>query len=68
MGTFYMETFFQCAESFNICGPRGICVNDAGSFHCECKRGYRLNDEGTGCEDVDECGLGKILTPISYAL
>ena len=24
MGTFYMETLFQCAESFNICGPRGI--------------------------------------------
>ena len=54
-----MVNFPKCAEKFNICGARGICVNDAGSFHCECKRGYRLNDEGTGCEDIDECGLGK---------
>ena len=31
-----------------------------------------MNDEGTGCEDVDECGLGKIITlirtPYSYNL
>ena len=50
----------KCQEHFNACGHRGICVNDPGSWHCECKRGYRLNDEGTGCEDVNECRMGEI--------
>jgi alpha-tubulin suppressor-like RCC1 family protein len=36
----------------NPCGP-GVCVNDPGTYHCECPNGY-LFILGR-CEDIDEC-------------
>ncbi|XP_046861328.1 fibrillin-2-like isoform X2 [Xenia sp. Carnegie-2017] len=33
----------------------GRCVNNDGSFRCECFAGYQLDEFGRNCEDIDEC-------------
>ena len=30
-------------------GCNQTCVNEMGSFHCECDIGYTLDDDGLGC-------------------
>lgn len=45
-------------DSKNICG-NGICVNNIGSYTCQCDDGYSIKGEGNlYCFDVDECMLG----------
>uniref|UniRef100_W5L2V9 Sushi domain-containing protein n=2 Tax=Astyanax mexicanus TaxID=7994 RepID=W5L2V9_ASTMX len=34
------------------------CVNTAGSFRCECPRGYALSRDSRNCQDIDECEGG----------
>ncbi|KAL5248385.1 hypothetical protein ACHWQZ_G017536 [Mnemiopsis leidyi] len=34
------------------------CVNDRGSYHCECNEGYKLNPDDRTCSDLNECELG----------
>ncbi|KAH9524469.1 hypothetical protein Btru_054660 [Bulinus truncatus] len=47
-----------CAEGF-------ICLNAAGSFHCDCPAGYRL---GNGqCNDIDECTDPMVFTDCDLA-
>ncbi|EDV19318.1 uncharacterized protein TRIADDRAFT_33760, partial [Trichoplax adhaerens] len=31
------------------------CVNLVGSYRCQCRSGYRLNADGKGCQDINEC-------------
>ena len=41
----------------DVCpGPFDVCLNTNGSFWCLCENGYYNN--GTACEDVDECDAG----------
>ena len=28
------------------------CINEVGSFHCECNDGYVLDDDGLGCSGI----------------
>ena len=30
-------------------GCNQTCINEIGSFHCECDIGYTLDDDGLGC-------------------
>ncbi|KAK2843882.1 hypothetical protein Q7C36_012097 [Tachysurus vachellii] len=44
----------ECQELTGLCDGVGQCVNNIGSYHCNCPPGYRqVND--TRCQDVDEC-------------
>lgn len=47
----------------NPCRRNQRCRNTNGSFRCEnllnCPGGYRSNDDGTRCLDVDECATGE---------
>ncbi|CBY12580.1 unnamed protein product [Oikopleura dioica] len=38
-----------------------ICKNSAGSFKCECRRGFENIAEGTGpaCQDINECEMAN---------
>ncbi len=31
------------------------CHNTIGSYNCSCNIGYRLNMDGFGCDDINEC-------------
>uniref|UniRef100_A0A4X1TFB2 Latent-transforming growth factor beta-binding protein 2 n=1 Tax=Sus scrofa TaxID=9823 RepID=A0A4X1TFB2_PIG len=44
----------ECASRASC--PTGLCLNTEGSFTCSaCESGYWVNEDGTACEDVDEC-------------
>ncbi|XP_033109507.1 fibrillin-2-like [Anneissia japonica] len=47
----------ECTTNPQACGPNGVCHNMQGSFRCDCKRGFRLDDTGTQCLDLDECSI-----------
>uniref|UniRef100_A0A1X7U6T9 Metalloendopeptidase n=1 Tax=Amphimedon queenslandica TaxID=400682 RepID=A0A1X7U6T9_AMPQE len=32
-----------------------FCVNELNSYHCLCKRGFKLSSDGKNCSDVNEC-------------
>ncbi|KAF4071086.1 hypothetical protein AMELA_G00281080 [Ameiurus melas] len=34
-----------------------ICVSSNGSYHCECWRGFVLNEDKKNCSRLDQCGL-----------
>ncbi|KAM3588051.1 uncharacterized protein V6R79_020058 [Siganus canaliculatus] len=55
----------ECVANANPCQPGQTCVNTVGSYTCRknsvsCGRGYHLNEDGTRCEDVDECRTGNV--------
>ncbi|XP_013392399.1 neurogenic locus notch homolog protein 2-like [Lingula anatina] len=47
----------ECATTPGICGDRGECVNNLGSYDCVCPSGYMKSQTGS-CNDIDECLLG----------
>ncbi|RMC01268.1 hypothetical protein DUI87_22217 [Hirundo rustica rustica] len=50
----------ECKEIPGICA-NGVCINQIGSFRCECPTGFSYNDLLLICEDIDECGNGDNL-------
>ncbi|CAH1793745.1 unnamed protein product [Owenia fusiformis] len=36
-----------------------LCLNNNGSFTCECQDGYRLDAGGVNCTDINECDEGS---------
>nr|XP_023667894.1 latent-transforming growth factor beta-binding protein 4 isoform X1 [Paramormyrops kingsleyae]XP_023667895.1 latent-transforming growth factor beta-binding protein 4 isoform X1 [Paramormyrops kingsleyae]XP_023667896.1 latent-transforming growth factor beta-binding protein 4 isoform X1 [Paramormyrops kingsleyae] len=50
-------------QSLQGCGPEGICVNTAGSYHCDCQPGYRAAGPGHQCKDINECFEGEYCFP-----
>ncbi|XP_029108624.1 fibrillin-2 isoform X1 [Scleropages formosus] len=47
----------ECREIAGICA-NGVCINQIGSFRCECPTGFSYNDLLLVCEDIDECSSG----------
>ncbi|XP_045405469.1 fibrillin-3 [Lemur catta] len=45
----------ECREIPAICA-NGVCINQIGSFRCECPTGFDYNSVLLACKDVDECG------------
>ncbi|KAM9367882.1 fibrillin-2 [Phaethornis superciliosus] len=50
----------ECKEIPGICA-NGVCINQIGSFRCECPTGFSYNDLLLVCEDIDECSNGGTL-------
>ena len=45
---------YDCFLDYNECeeeshGCERVCINDMGSFHCECRRGFFLMKDGKSC-------------------
>ena len=40
-------------DALKVC--QMTCLNTYGSYQCGCHSGYRLNNDGQTCRDVDEC-------------
>ncbi|XP_032164950.1 fibrillin-3 isoform X7 [Mustela erminea] len=47
----------ECGEIPALCAG-GICINQIGSFRCECPAGFRYNGVLLVCEDRNECAVG----------
>ncbi|KAL0962765.1 hypothetical protein UPYG_G00345060 [Umbra pygmaea] len=52
----------ECLTQSNLCQPGQTCINTVGSYTCRrysviCGHGYHLSEDGSHCEDVDECLL-----------
>ncbi|XP_066038029.1 fibrillin-2 isoform X1 [Chamaea fasciata] len=50
----------ECKEITGICA-NGVCINQIGSFRCECPTGFSYNDLLLVCEDIVECSNGDNL-------
>ncbi|XP_042178990.1 fibrillin-2b isoform X2 [Oncorhynchus tshawytscha] len=50
----------ECREIPGICA-NGVCINQIGSFRCECPVGFSYNNILLICEDIDECNSGDNL-------
>ncbi|XP_026013630.1 fibrillin-2b isoform X1 [Astatotilapia calliptera] len=50
----------ECREIPGICA-HGVCINQIGSFRCECPMGFSYNNILLICEDIDECNSGDNL-------
>uniref|UniRef100_A0A3Q3VQI0 Fibulin-1 n=1 Tax=Mola mola TaxID=94237 RepID=A0A3Q3VQI0_MOLML len=55
----------ECVAHASPCLPGQTCLNTEGSYTCRrntatCGRGYHLSEDGTRCEDVDECRAGNM--------
>uniref|UniRef100_A0A665WL03 Fibulin-1 n=1 Tax=Echeneis naucrates TaxID=173247 RepID=A0A665WL03_ECHNA len=55
----------ECLAHSNPCLPGHVCINTIGSYSCRrntvtCGRGYHLTEDGTRCEDIDECRTGNV--------
>ena len=44
----------ECELFHNLC-VYGQCENVFGMFRCVCDSGYKLDDTGGNCTDIDEC-------------
>ncbi|XP_053718416.1 fibulin-1-like isoform X1 [Synchiropus splendidus] len=55
----------ECVTNTSPCQSGETCVNTLGSYTCRkhlvnCAQGYNLTEDGTRCEDVDECRTGSV--------
>ncbi|KAK9966993.1 hypothetical protein ABG768_004067 [Culter alburnus] len=52
----------ECSESPQICGSYSVCINQPGSFRCECLDGFQFASDGRTCVEterpVDHCQRG----------
>ena len=46
----------ECSKGIHNCDSNSQCVNNAGSYTCECDDGYTGN--GLNCQEVNECSIG----------
>ena len=44
----------ECTDP-NICFQFSSCNNTFGSYECLCDEGFLMNNDGTVCNDIDEC-------------
>ncbi|XP_051812727.1 fibulin-1-like isoform X2 [Acanthochromis polyacanthus] len=55
----------ECVVHHNLCPHGQTCINTVGSYTCRsdtvtCGQGYHLTEDGSRCEDVDECRTGNV--------
>ncbi|XP_070546532.1 mucin-like protein [Ptychodera flava] len=43
----------ECLSEQGTCNQ--TCINTLGSYYCECRQGFHLNEDKHSCDDIDEC-------------
>ncbi|XP_070546093.1 fibulin-1-like [Ptychodera flava] len=43
----------ECLSEPGTCNQ--TCINTLGSYYCECRQGFHLNEDKHSCDDIDEC-------------
>jgi len=51
------KDYNECQGFSDDCPVNATCVNNDGSYSCQCPSGHRL--DGNTCKDVNECQLGS---------
>ena len=51
----------ECARGTFECDPNATCVNNDGSYTCECDAGF--TGDGKTCMDFDECSRRMLVGP-----
>uniref|UniRef100_A0A665U336 Latent-transforming growth factor beta-binding protein 3 n=1 Tax=Echeneis naucrates TaxID=173247 RepID=A0A665U336_ECHNA len=54
----FLSDINECERPSNC--QRGHCINNMGSYRCECQKGYTLVG-GRRCQDIDECAADRSL-------
>uniref|UniRef100_A0A8C5IJ06 Nidogen 2 n=1 Tax=Junco hyemalis TaxID=40217 RepID=A0A8C5IJ06_JUNHY len=53
----------ECSEGLSQCGPFSVCLNEPGSYRCECRGGYQPAGDGQACVPLappsDPCEAGR---------
>uniref|UniRef100_A0A8C5NK91 Nidogen 2 n=1 Tax=Junco hyemalis TaxID=40217 RepID=A0A8C5NK91_JUNHY len=49
----------ECSEGLSQCGPFSVCLNEPGSYRCECRGGYQPAGDGQACVRNDPCEAGR---------
>merc|ERR1719447_2224785 len=52
----------ECENNPALCGSNGVCNNQDGTFECVCNVGWKLNEAGDDCVDIDECNFDQSYT------
>ena len=47
----------ECVNGTHQCNH--TCINEDGSYSCQCRSGYMLNADKKGCTDINECTTGS---------
>ncbi|EDV26971.1 uncharacterized protein TRIADDRAFT_54443 [Trichoplax adhaerens] len=47
----------ECEYGTHQCNQ--TCINEEGTYTCECQSGYMLESDNRGCLDIDECAIGS---------
>ncbi|CAK8678007.1 unnamed protein product [Clavelina lepadiformis] len=45
----------ECDTNSHNCDGNSTCINEQGSFRCECNSGYSGDGKSGNCEDINEC-------------
>ena len=57
--TGFCQDIDECSEAvgtgLTYCGVNTNCINEIGSFRCECQSGYENHVANVGCSDINEC-------------
>ena len=53
MYMYYHIDIDECTDGSNKCSQK--CVNEEGTYHCECNTGYLLDQNGLNCNGKLHC-------------
>lgn len=45
----------ECSSGDHLC--EHFCINTVGNYHCSCRSGYKISEDGHSCEGVCVCTL-----------
>ena len=65
----YIHSFIDTNECLlNNGGCTQLCTNTIGSYHCDCRSGYQLNDNGSSCNGQYTLIFGLLISFLLFQI